>query len=209
MKRVPKSVLVTGILAIGMAAALPFHSRQPIDQAMHRTSPESLVLRRHMNLQITQDGLVDPASPGGGPGTGRSAGSAVIRAKPPSDVLGTSHGEPAPHLSGAYQPFTSAKGHEVEPAAENKIKGHSTRAQAEPPPSPDSDVFAGRHTIRDGDNLRELARRYLGDSELYLELYEWNRDVLAHPDILPIGCVIRVPHDGGRTKDLRDLKDDG
>ncbi len=210
MKRVPKTVLVTGILAIGMAAALPFHKRQPIDQAIHKTSPESLVLRRHMNLQITPDSLVDSTGPGGGQATGRWGGSAVIRGKPLSDVLGTTDGERAPHLSGAYQPFTPAKGQDLEPAArksnqsaadKNKIKGHSAAAQSEPTPSPASDVSAGRHTIRDGDNLRELARRYLGDSDLYLVLYEWNRGVLAHPDILPIGCEIRIPHVEAMTND--------
>jgi hypothetical protein len=53
-----------------------------------------------------------------------------------------------------------------------------------------------QHTIVEGDTLRRLAQRYLGDEGRYLEIYEANRHVLAHPDVLPLGAVIKisVPH---------------
>ncbi len=49
------------------------------------------------------------------------------------------------------------------------------------------------HTIVDGDRLSDLARRYLGDADRHLEIYQWNTDVLAHPDMLPIGQLLRIP----------------
>lgn len=49
------------------------------------------------------------------------------------------------------------------------------------------------HTIVDGDTLQELARRYLGQADRYLEIYQWNHDVLANPDVLPIGQLLRIP----------------
>ena len=49
------------------------------------------------------------------------------------------------------------------------------------------------HRIADGDTLSKLAERYLGRSERYLEIYNANRDVLASPDLLPIGATLRIP----------------
>jgi len=49
------------------------------------------------------------------------------------------------------------------------------------------------HTIVDGDTLSDLARRYLGAADRYLEIYQWNSDVLASPDVLPIGQILRIP----------------
>ena len=52
------------------------------------------------------------------------------------------------------------------------------------------------HRITDGDTLSRLAERYLGRSERYLEIYNANRDVLASPDLLPIGATLRIPQGG-------------
>lgn len=50
-----------------------------------------------------------------------------------------------------------------------------------------------RHVVVDGDTLSTLASRYLGRAEAYLEIFELNRDVLASPDLLPIGAVLKIP----------------
>ena len=50
-----------------------------------------------------------------------------------------------------------------------------------------------RHTIVDGDTLAALAHRYLGSQVRQLEIYEYNRDVLASPELLPIGKELRIP----------------
>lgn len=49
------------------------------------------------------------------------------------------------------------------------------------------------HKIADGDTLSRLAAQYLGSGERYLEIYEYNRDVLTSPDLLPIGKVLKLP----------------
>lgn len=54
-------------------------------------------------------------------------------------------------------------------------------------------VAARKHRIRDGDTLRELARRYLGDADRARELFEANRHVLKQPDLLPIGVTLVIP----------------
>jgi nucleoid-associated protein YgaU len=50
-----------------------------------------------------------------------------------------------------------------------------------------------RHKIVDGDTLAAIARRYLGAGERSLELFEYNRDVLVTPELLPIGKELRIP----------------
>jgi hypothetical protein len=52
---------------------------------------------------------------------------------------------------------------------------------------------AARHVVEDGDTLTQLAARYLGRADAYLEIYEANRDVLDSPDLLPIGAVLKIP----------------
>lgn len=55
------------------------------------------------------------------------------------------------------------------------------------------------HKIEDGDTLSKLAVSYLGHADRYLEIYELNRDVLANPDLLPIGKLLRIPPREPRT----------
>jgi len=49
------------------------------------------------------------------------------------------------------------------------------------------------HKIIDGDSLALLAERYLGSASRAMEIYEANRNVLAHPEILPIGAELKIP----------------
>jgi len=49
------------------------------------------------------------------------------------------------------------------------------------------------HRIADGDTLAQLAARYLGSADRWRELYDFNRDVLTNPELLPIGAELRIP----------------
>ncbi len=64
------------------------------------------------------------------------------------------------------------------------------------------------HKVVDGDTLPQLAQQYLGRADRYLEIFEYNRDVLESPDVLPIGAELRMPSrfaapagDSATTKD--------
>jgi nucleoid-associated protein YgaU len=59
------------------------------------------------------------------------------------------------------------------------------------------------HRIVDGDDLRSLAARYLGNPDRSLEIFELNRQVLARPDILPIGREILIPVERDRDRRTR------
>ena len=64
------------------------------------------------------------------------------------------------------------------------------------PDSQRADEPVRTHKIVDGDTLADLAERYLGDADRYLEIYEANRDLLPSPGVLPIGVEIRLPTRG-------------
>jgi nucleoid-associated protein YgaU len=49
------------------------------------------------------------------------------------------------------------------------------------------------HKIIDGDSLALLAERYLGSASRAMEIYEANRNVLAQPELLPIGAELKIP----------------
>ena len=50
-----------------------------------------------------------------------------------------------------------------------------------------------QHVVTDGDTLASIAERYLGDATLAGEVFRLNAERLDHPDVLPIGMVLRVP----------------
>lgn len=54
------------------------------------------------------------------------------------------------------------------------------------------------HKVREGETLSGLARKYLGSSERFAELWEANREVVASPQRLRAGVVLRIPR-GGAT----------
>ncbi len=87
---------------------------------------------------------------------------------------------------------------------------------ADPPPGDEpprllaegADGETTTHTVADGDTLSELAIRYLGQSERYIEIFQLNRDVLDNPDLLPIGAVLKIPPRMGPRVKLQAPTDD-
>ncbi len=67
------------------------------------------------------------------------------------------------------------------------------RASSVPPKrTPTRRTFV-KHRVVDGDDLRNLARRYLKDANRALEIFHANRDVLEQPDLLPLGVELQIP----------------
>jgi len=75
------------------------------------------------------------------------------------------------------------------------------RADSRPSPATESqstcqqaDAAASRrHRIAEGDTLRRLAEKYLGNPERYLDIFQANSDVLFDPRLIPIGVEIVIP----------------
>ncbi len=49
------------------------------------------------------------------------------------------------------------------------------------------------YTVQPGDSLSRLAQKFMGSQRHTNKLYELNRNVIADPDSLTVGTVIRVP----------------
>jgi hypothetical protein len=78
----------------------------------------------------------------------------------------------------------------------------SNRASAvTPPPWPEpAEASEPRtHIVVDGDSLERLAGRYLDDASRGNEIYEANRELLASPDLLPIGAQLVIPKKPARA----------
>ncbi len=49
------------------------------------------------------------------------------------------------------------------------------------------------YTVRKGDTLGGIAKRFLGNPAKYNDIFEANRDVLSSPDRIDVGMTLRIP----------------
>ncbi len=49
------------------------------------------------------------------------------------------------------------------------------------------------HEVAAGDTLSKIAEKYYGDSSLYRDIFEANRDQLDDPDKIQVGQKLRIP----------------
>lgn len=184
MDRGLKIVIASCILAGGIGAAMLFRRPSPPARRTNPRSPDSLVLRDDHDapsgvLPLLGRLTAEIAPPG-------ESESAAERA--PSRWPGPAsadRGQPAPPPSLARSYPRLQEGSEA----------------GWPPSTSQTDLSSGksrrRHTIVDGDTLVDLAERYLGDADRYLEIYRANRDVLPSPEVLPIGAELEIPPKAG------------
>jgi len=195
MRDLPKLAIVVVVLATGVVAALPFHKGGQSDGTTADSSPDDLVLRRHLNLRIgPQAGSARPTDPANALPERHTAKPAQIRSPGTIEDPWVQRTEGTPELSDRFSRLDG-----VPPVPGLPAPPSTDTAQQGPGPPQPAALHPDRHTVMlryqivDGDSLPELAQRYLGDSRLYLEIYDLNRDVLHSPDLLPIGCEIKIP----------------
>lgn len=66
------------------------------------------------------------------------------------------------------------------------------------------DYFVGTEHIVKGVHLAQLARKYYGNTEFWVYIYEANRHIMATPDALEVGMSIRIPALDERLVDAND-----
>ena len=81
--------------------------------------------------------------------------------------------------------------------------GATTPARSEPDDSTPADAGEQQpesaatqyilYTIKSGDNLTEIAQKFLGTSRRYMEIFNLNKDVIPSPDTVIEGRQIRIP----------------
>ena len=70
------------------------------------------------------------------------------------------------------------------------MAGATTNAAAAAQQGPGGSVF---YTVQKGDTLSAIAKRQYGDANAYMAIFEANRPMLAHPDRIYPGQVLRIP----------------
>lgn len=49
------------------------------------------------------------------------------------------------------------------------------------------------HTVKSGDTLSKIAKKYLGDANRYPEIFKANQPMLTDPNVIQVGQVLRIP----------------
>ena len=115
-----------------------------------------------------------------------------VRAAGPASTAASEPGRPSPALlkpeESAASPPDAARPVAARPQGTSRW-GISMGQMLPERPHPASTT----HKIVDGDTLDALAERYLGAKDRAADLFEANRDVLSHPQLLPIGTELKIP----------------
>ncbi len=56
-----------------------------------------------------------------------------------------------------------------------------------------AEAEAQYHDVVSGDTLSAIAKRYYGDANQYMKIFEANRPMLSHPDKIYVGQKLRIP----------------
>jgi LysM repeat protein len=59
--------------------------------------------------------------------------------------------------------------------------------------APHQDDSSRTHTVQAGDTLSAIAKKYYGNANDYMEIFNANRDQLSDPDKIRPGQVLKIP----------------
>jgi nucleoid-associated protein YgaU len=60
-------------------------------------------------------------------------------------------------------------------------------------PKPAAAAAQQTYTVKPGDSLSKIAKEQLGNANLYMEIFNANKDVLTDPDKIKPGMVLKLP----------------
>ncbi len=184
----------TGVLCAGALAAWPF--RQPHSLSAPpplAPAPIALTLRREeVVLFASPQAEISPATnleAVAGASSNQPGRDAADQPRPARRTFELTNLAPPPPLPIAFQPSAAS-----EPSPPGNWRPSSRATPPLPRPAPTYARQQPRlYRLRDGDTLENVAERYLGSASRAAELFEANRDVLARPDLLPVGKSILIP----------------
>lgn len=92
--------------------------------------------------------------------------------------------------------YYSMKIKEYREITARKVKVSTTTKKATVPAKPkartDNRVQPKTYTVKSGDNLWNIAAKYLGKGSRYLEIYNLNKDKIKNPSLIYPGQVLRL-----------------
>jgi LysM repeat protein len=63
-----------------------------------------------------------------------------------------------------------------------------------PAPAQSGSATGTTYTVKEGDTLSHIAKKFLGNANAYMEIFNANRDQLSDPDKIKPGQVLKIPH---------------
>ena len=192
MRRGNKIIVVVVVLLAGLFAALRFPKQDSIEEVVDRGRPDEVAMRPealYVPLQVSSEAETSPAS-----ALDASSGRSLEPAGPkrlPSIQAPPRQRDTPIHSSAAY-PAAPPERHAFREQSPPRVAQARPSLAAEPDRRR-NEAPVRRHTIVDGDTLKDLAERYLGSGDRYLEIYAANYKALPSPDILPLGIEITIP----------------
>lgn len=174
------------VAAAGLAGAWPFRrSQPPSDLAPTPRAASQVVWREESERAATSLASAAAEQPA-------DQGNEDAPVRPPASLNEQRNADntqiasaPPPSLATSYQ-SAAVSPKTVESHAAPPAENASQSPQA-------SSLRWRRHKIKDGDTLAKLAQIYLDDPAREMEIFQSNRHVLQHPEILPIGKWLRIP----------------
>jgi nucleoid-associated protein YgaU len=211
VSRRTKFILVAIVIVVGFGLAWQFRKRGPSSDDAERTTPFAVPGRlAPADLSFnsasppvpagqteTSAPLVNrPTSAANAP-TSQSTAAWQQAAQTLAASLDNSGPQPKPAIAdeGSVPRLSTTFSASVRDAnSPAPIGGDGSSIDGSPRLESSTDSSLGpMHKVADGDTLTELAHHYLGSPDRWRELYEYNRDVLANPELLPIGAELRIP----------------
>ena len=73
------------------------------------------------------------------------------------------------------------------------IKVNATAAQSAPAAQAAAPAPTVSYTVQSGDTLSAIAKKFLGNANDYMDIFNANRDQLTDPDMIKPGQVLKIP----------------
>lgn len=84
----------------------------------------------------------------------------------------------------------------VHPSARTQPAAPSAPA-AQPAPAAPAAHASETYTVQSGDTLSGIAKKFLGNANAYMEIFNANKDQLTDPDKIKPGQVLKIPQHTG------------
>ena len=56
-----------------------------------------------------------------------------------------------------------------------------------------SSTAARTYTVQPGDSLSKISKQFYGDANMYMKIFDANKDKLSDPDTVKVGTELRIP----------------
>ena len=86
----------------------------------------------------------------------------------------------------------------TEVVADIRVNQTAAKPAAAAPATSGTQQQMTTYTVQSGDTLSAIAKRFLGNANDYMDIFNANRDQLSDPDKIKPGQVLKIPQHAGR-----------